>query len=584
MCKKIITAILTLFIAVATIKRTNDSRVVFDVPSVLRAQIGESVNPEIDYDECNQVYYTYLQVLEDKGYTFSDTVDDGLQEYETYAIESGLDSEDYNQAMSNIAVARNDMMQSSQNRVGSSLVFSAMLLLLSLIGVTACVVGNELRFFSELLKRAALKNDDLYTDVKYKGRMLSNSTFIEYAKGVGQYQIDSRQNRNQVDTFMAVHGVTLSVDPNSYNVHVFDTYDFSTDNCPTLELLAYNAAGIVLKKLGIIDYYDIEFDLDISKYLEIISYQTYSNRYRVTVHNNSNDDRELIYNQSLTDYDLAREWRNLNDCTSIFIPRNSSVTFDVLKDDTKNTLAMSFLEGKKRYITTADGFSSSSPLNTELIECVIEEQEGITNFGLIDGQWNIDVENTELTDDFVDYYQDMRGSNGTNDFTDSDQYITESLVAQSHLKIRINNNNLGYISFRIRRNITEKRYTISSLNSNGNMNVCCRSLALLQYLSLKNEGKIGNKWKIAIKNETGIKQTVYYNEKMCFESDGRNWTNLLNVTHIELEHGETTEVLIQENWFATSITTSYLKNGHRIITYARGLKADHSIVCMTNYI
>lgn len=67
MCKKIITAILTLFIAVATIKRTNDSRVVFDVPSVLRAQIGESVNPEIDYDECNQVYYTYLQVLEDKG-------------------------------------------------------------------------------------------------------------------------------------------------------------------------------------------------------------------------------------------------------------------------------------------------------------------------------------------------------------------------------------------------------------------------------------------------------------------------------------------------------------------------------------
>ena len=102
------------------------------------------------------------------------------------------------------------------------------------------------------------------------------------------------------------------------------------------------------------------------------------------------------------------------------------------------------------------------------------------------------------------------------------------------------------------------------------------------FLAIENLGKSGTKWNIKITNNSSTAVTVYYNKKMCYLSDAKNWTGLKDVNgeneEIILEPGESYQVKISENWFATSITVSYVVNGEiRMVTYADGLKTNGGI-------
>ena len=94
------------------------------------------------------------------------------------------------------------------------------------------------------------------------------------------------------------------------------------------------------------------------------------------------------------------------------------------------------------------------------------------------------------------------------------------------------------------------------------------------YLEIENLGKSGTKWSIKITNNSSTAVTVYYNKKMCYLTDAKNWTGLkdVNKTPIEIISGGSATVTISENWFATSITVSYVtSDGIRMVTYADGL-------------
>ena len=83
--------------------------------------------------------------------------------------------------------------------------------------------------------------------------------------------------------------------------------------------------------------------------------------------------------------------------------------------------------------------------------------------------------------------------------------------------------------------------------------------------------KNGSIWSINISNTTSHLREVYYNSKMCNFSDAHDWTNLKDIETIIIYPYQTKMVTIRENWFATSITVSYIYHSHRVITYADNL-------------
>lgn len=82
----------------------------------------------------------------------------------------------------------------------------------------------------------------------------------------------------------------------------------------------------------------------------------------------------------------------------------------------------------------------------------------------------------------------------------------------------------------------------------------------------------GSNWQVRIHNNTGSSRTVYYNSKMAFNNDAKNWTSSLkNIKSVTISSGSYKKVSIDTNWFATDITTSILVSGKRYVTYANSL-------------
>lgn len=558
---------------------------------VKEAQIDTPVS-NIDYDYCNQAYYEYLDLLNENNISYEDTIDIGLQEYVEFSSTLSPSDPGYNQVNSNIAIARNLLDANSSTHVVGELVFSATLLFLSILGISALAYAEEnFKFAVELLDHASLMIDDTYSNPTYKGRMLSNPTLLQYAKGLcdsSSYNADLKNCRNQIDTYLSIHSCNLSFkDEENMIINVDDRYDFNKDAQYDDDFWAatFNKIGHTLVQLHQISEFKVNFDIDVSKYLEITSYSSYSNRHLISIKNNSSRTRTVYYNNKLTSYNKASAWYGLNDCTSLTIASNSISSFYVNNDGLNKYLAMSIIEEGKRYITIADGFGGSTPLNTELREKgQIEEKDGIKILGKTDSNWNVQVTNNASVALDIDYYPNTVTQNKAASYPNEGTWQSISLAANSTTVLNIENTSSKYIGIRKRGDTTETRYVLSNYNTNGRFDVTSNTLPLVLYLTLTNLGKASGKWTIRIKNDTGITQSIYYNKKMCFENDAKNWANLRDVDQIIIPNGRYQDVAISENLFANSITTSYIKNNHRIITYARGLTTSGGINCMTNYI
>ncbi len=107
------------------------------------------------------------------------------------------------------------------------------------------------------------------------------------------------------------------------------------------------------------------------------------------------------------------------------------------------------------------------------------------------------------------------------------------------------------------------------------------SMVYYGFLELSIVSKSGNDWKIKISNTSSTSLEVYYNTKMCFVGDAKYWTNLSNVKSTTVGSNAYKTVTISTNWFATSITTSFISGNYRIISYARDLSS--SSLTLTSY-
>lgn len=99
------------------------------------------------------------------------------------------------------------------------------------------------------------------------------------------------------------------------------------------------------------------------------------------------------------------------------------------------------------------------------------------------------------------------------------------------------------------------------------------------FLELELINKIGNTWYIQLFNPNGFSITASYNKKMCMFNDAANWLHLNDIEEIVMQQHCYIQITIKENWFATSITTSWCTNDRRYISYADNLRlSDHSIL------
>ena len=87
--------------------------------------------------------------------------------------------------------------------------------------------------------------------------------------------------------------------------------------------------------------------------------------------------------------------------------------------------------------------------------------------------------------------------------------------------------------------------------------------------------KIGSTWKIHITNNTGQKRDFYYNSKMCFENDAKNWNLSADVVSIPIQNGGSATVSISENAMATSIAICYLDGIYAKVIYAKNLSSNN---------
>lgn len=109
------------------------------------------------------------------------------------------------------------------------------------------------------------------------------------------------------------------------------------------------------------------------------------------------------------------------------------------------------------------------------------------------------------------------------------------------------------------------------------------STPFYEYLELSSKGYNSGTYTILIQNNTSHQIETEYNEKMCFDADAKNWNKLNDIKTVTIKPYSYTKVSIKENWFATTIAISYIKNDKRLVSYANGL-SNNSLTQYTNKI
>lgn len=101
---------------------------------------------------------------------------------------------------------------------------------------------------------------------------------------------------------------------------------------------------------------------------------------------------------------------------------------------------------------------------------------------------------------------------------------------------------------------------------------------IYDYLDMKISLKSGSVWYIKIKNKNPMGLDVEYNTKMCFKNDAIGWENLKDINTLYLGPYSEMIVTIQENFWATSIVSSFMENDKRVVSMAYDLDVNKDLV------
>lgn len=307
--------------------------------------------------------------------------------------------------------------------------------------------------------------------------------------------------------------------------------------------------------------------------------------WKINVVNPKNYALEVIYNSKMCFEGDAKNWKSLTDIKTIIIPANDSQIINIQENTMADYIAISFISGGTRFITYSYYLHTYENMNQNISKVTYNYYVNVGIEGKSGNFWIVNVTNTYGYRIKVEYNTKMCFEGDAKNWTGLNALDSFYLERGQSINIKIQENAFAThiaISF-VSETMRIIRYA-NELNSSGTMNVLTNTINIYKYISITNLGKSGSKWLIKITNPTTYGIFVEYNSKMCGEGDAKNWTRLKNISSFYIDGGQTRQVAISTNFFATHITISYINNGRRLITYANGLSGNGNINILNNYI
>lgn len=431
---------------------------------------------------------------------------------------------------------------------------------------------------------------DSYYEPLHIYRLMSSDLTYELAldtntSGGASYEKDGTVNGN--DLYYAIHDFSYKKSSSASRVLIIqDDYNYDYGDYDGLQQTVVNMLYNAQKKGALIPY-KIKITFDAANYLRVENLGKNDDGWRIKISNYSASTEYAIYNELMCFEDDAKNWSDLTNINYVTLSADGGSAIVTIKENVFATsIAICRVSGINRYITYANELDSSPSINQYINMTTCNNYGAVNLIGKNGNTWLVKITNTYLSVMNIEYNSKMCFESDAKNWELDDVKSLGNVAVGASKIVKIEENALATnIAIKFTNDTKQIIFYANSLNKNCTMNVSTKTTNIYQYLSLINSGKSGSTWKIKIYNPTSSGKTVYYNSKMCFENDAKNWSGLSDVKSVYIPANTYVTVYISTNVFATCITTSYINsNGVRVISYANGLNTSDAINVMYNYV
>lgn len=468
----------------------------------------------------------------------------------------------------------------------------------TLYGIFVYFAGAGYFLAEELYLHSFEKGVDKYTYTPVQYGVAAGSPIVKQiadgtsTSGSSTFTKDSNDGNASVvacDLRYAIQSFNYSK-PNSSSkiVTIDDTYDYvppEKNSKLTEQEKEAILACIQAHAAGIMTYYPVSLTIDMSKVLYPKLYSYEDDSFFIRVDNNTAEDQYIVYNEKLVSQSDALTWNNMNNISNLLCVSGGSIYFS-MNFTGEHYLAISyFYSTNSRYETIVHYYPAGYIDFTFNIGYCPYSNDCI-NVGKKGNKWLIGIMNASYTKKTLEYNAKMCNEGDATNWQNLKDIKETTLNAMQRKFIYVEENYFAtHIAVRLLTDTVERRFAINELDSVGNVTAKISVYGYYPSLQLSNLGKTSGKWSIKVTNPLSQSTIVYYNTKMCYDDDAKEWKNLKDVSSFSLSSGASKTVTVSENWFATTIAFSYVNtSGTRVITYANSLGTDGTMAVMSSHL
>lgn len=310
--------------------------------------------------------------------------------------------------------------------------------------------------------------------------------------------------------------------------------------------------------------------------------------WNIEIENNTGYSRKFIYNKKMCFEGDAKSWSGLTDiAVTLTIADKEKTTVQISENGTAGTIAISYIVGETRMIYYADELDADERsldphMTSAPYRSYTSNDMKVSIIGKNGSTWMLELTNVSSYTRTIYYFSKTvteANVKAWNYINNTPSYATLGSKASTTVYITTNGSGSG-IGFSYTSGTTRYTFYADSLSPSGTMNA--RGASVSENVKLDITGKSSGTWSIRLTNKTGSAKTFYYNKKMCFEGDGKNWSGLTDVDYVKVSNNSSTTLYISENGTAGYISVSYLSGTTRYIIYANNLSTNGGMTAYRN--
>ncbi len=305
--------------------------------------------------------------------------------------------------------------------------------------------------------------------------------------------------------------------------------------------------------------------------------------YTINLTNNYSSRRTFYYNKKMCFESAGKNWDGLKDVAFVTLDRYVSKQILIKENGTAGYIALCYIAGSTRHIYYGNELDADGGLvlynTTKTVPIYNKNTIGVSIVGKDGDTWLVNVRNNSASTLNFYYNSKLCFENDAKNWNDLANVSTISNLAgnsTTETPIKIVENGLaGTMVISYLAGTTRHIFYAYNLSTDGSM----KAIGSTKDESIKVEilSKSGGTWKFRLTNKTGSSRTFFYNTKLCFEGDAKNWDGLRVIKYLKLSNNSSTEISISQNGTAGTIAISYIQGSTRYIFYAYGLNTDGRI-------